>query len=161
MMLLAPDSRGATWDWFGSGSFGADVVFMGAALAQARFVCVSKPKVYAHVDARIQFPVLQNRYRLCCRFAVRSPLQCQDACRVCAQSMQCNVHLLWWQVRALYNIDPARLGMEGFSDGATYAVSIGASPCACCQRCSLIGVIVIMAGVQSIAERSLMLLRGA
>ena len=44
------------------------------------------------------------------------------------------MHLLWWQVRALYNVDPARLGMEGFSDGATYALSIGASPCACCQR---------------------------
>ena len=36
-MLLAPDSRGATWDWFSSGSFGADAVFIGAALAQARF----------------------------------------------------------------------------------------------------------------------------
>ena len=42
------------------------------------------------------------------------------------------MHLLCSQVRALYNVDPARLGMEGFSDGATYAVSIGAIPRACC-----------------------------
>ena len=27
----------------------------------------------------------------------------------------------------MYNVDPARLGMEGFSDGATYALSVGAS----------------------------------
>lgn len=63
IILLAPDSRSATWDWFASSSFGADVVFIGAALAQTR---------------------------------------------------------------ALYNTDPGRQGMQGFSDGATYALSLGA-----------------------------------
>ena len=63
IILLAPDSRSATWDWFASSSFGADVMFIGAALAQTR---------------------------------------------------------------ALYNTDPRRQGMQGFSDGATYALSLGA-----------------------------------
>ena len=60
---MAPDSRGATWDWFATSSFGPDLAFIAAALAQAR---------------------------------------------------------------ALYSVDAARLGMQGFSDGATYALSLGA-----------------------------------
>ena len=63
MILVAPESRGATWDWFATSSFGPDVAFIAAALAQAR---------------------------------------------------------------ALYAVDAARLGMQGFSDGATYALSLGA-----------------------------------
>jgi poly(3-hydroxybutyrate) depolymerase len=30
---------------------------------------------------------------------------------------------------ALYNVDPARLAIQGFSDGATYALALGASSC--------------------------------
>jgi hypothetical protein len=63
VILVAPESRGATWDWFATSSFGPDVAFIAAALAQAR---------------------------------------------------------------ALYAVDAARLGMQGFSDGATYALSLGA-----------------------------------
>lgn len=61
IILLAPDSRGATWDDLpaAQGSFGPDVAFINAALAQTF---------------------------------------------------------------ALYNVDAARLGIQGFSDGATYAL---------------------------------------
>ena len=64
IILLAPDSRGATWDDLpaAQGSFGPDVAFINAALAQTF---------------------------------------------------------------ALYNVDAARLGIQGFSDGATYALGLG------------------------------------
>jgi phospholipase/carboxylesterase len=61
LILLAPDSRAATWDVI-NGSFGADIVFIEAALAV--------------VFSRI-------------------------------------------------NVDPARITVAGFSDGATYALSVG------------------------------------
>ena len=64
IMVLAPDSRGATWDDLpaAQGSFGPDIAFINAALAQTF---------------------------------------------------------------ALYNVDAARLGIQGFSDGATYALGLG------------------------------------
>ena len=64
IMVLAPDSRGATWDDLpaAQGSFGPDIAFINAALAQTL---------------------------------------------------------------ALYNVDAAKLGIQGFSDGATYALGLG------------------------------------
>ena len=64
IILLAPDSRAATWDDLpaGQSSFGPDVAFISAALAQTF---------------------------------------------------------------ALYNVDPTKLGIQGFSDGATYALGLG------------------------------------
>ena len=64
IMVLAPDSRGATWDDLpaAQGSFGPDIAFINAALAQTF---------------------------------------------------------------ALYNVDAAKLGIQGFSDGATYALGLG------------------------------------
>jgi len=64
IILLAPDSRGATWDDLpaAQGSFGPDVAFINAALGQTF---------------------------------------------------------------ALYNIDATKLGIQGFSDGATYALGLG------------------------------------
>ncbi|CAL5227021.1 g9914 [Coccomyxa viridis] len=64
IILLAPDSRAATWDDLpaGQNSFGPDVAFISAALAQTF---------------------------------------------------------------ALYNVDPTKLGIQGFSDGATYALGLG------------------------------------
>ena len=64
IVLLAPDSRAATWDDLpaGQNSFGPDVAFINAALAQTF---------------------------------------------------------------ALYNVDPTKLGIQGFSDGATYALGLG------------------------------------
>ena len=64
IMVLAPDSRGATWDDLpaSQGSFGPDIAFINAALVQTF---------------------------------------------------------------ALYKVDAARLGIQGFSDGATYALGLG------------------------------------
>ena len=64
IMVLAPDSRGATWDDLpaAQGSFGPDIAFINAALAQTF---------------------------------------------------------------ALYNVDATKLGIQGFSDGATYALGLG------------------------------------
>ena len=64
ILVLAPDSRGATWDDLpaAQGSFGPDIAFINAALAQTF---------------------------------------------------------------ALYNVDAAKLGIQGFSDGATYALGLG------------------------------------
>ncbi len=63
-MLLAPDSRGATWDALPAqdGAFGPDVAFISAALAETF---------------------------------------------------------------AQYNVNAATLGIQGFSDGATYALGLG------------------------------------
>ncbi len=64
-MLLAPDSRGATWDALPAqdGAFGPDIAFISAALAQTF---------------------------------------------------------------AQYNVNAVTLGVQGFSDGATYALGLGA-----------------------------------
>ncbi len=62
LLLLAPDSRGPTWDIIASRGFGPDVAFLDRALA--------------HVFAR-------------------------------------------------YAVDPARIAIEGFSDGASYALTLG------------------------------------
>jgi len=67
ILLLAPDSRGATWDALPaqSNQFGPDVAFIGAAMGQ---------------------------------------------------------------VFSLYNVSAANLGIQGFSDGATYALGLGTFP---------------------------------
>ena len=67
VMLLAPESRGATWDALpaAQGAFGPDVAFVGAALSQ---------------------------------------------------------------ILAAYSIDTSTLGIQGFSDGATYALGLGEKP---------------------------------
>ena len=67
VLLLAPDSRGATWDALpaAQGTFGPDVAFVGAALSQ---------------------------------------------------------------VMAAYEVNPKALGIQGFSDGATYALGLGEAP---------------------------------
>lgn len=67
VLLLAPDSRGATWDALpaAQGAFGPDVAFLRAALSQ---------------------------------------------------------------VLSLYRVEPDALGIEGFSDGATYALGLGTVP---------------------------------
>ena len=67
MLLLAPESRGSTWDALpaAQNSFGPDVAFVGAALSQAL---------------------------------------------------------------ASYSVDTGALGIQGFSDGATYALGLGESP---------------------------------
>ncbi|MFL5354169.1 alpha/beta hydrolase [Archangium sp.] len=62
VLLLAPDSRGLTWDLLAEDGFGPDVAFLDRALAY----------VFAH-----------------------------------------------------YAVDPGRLALEGFSDGASYALSLG------------------------------------
>ena len=70
VLLLAPDSRGATWDALpaAQGAFGPDVAFLRGALSQ---------------------------------------------------------------VLSLYRVDPAALAIQGFSDGATYALGLGAAAAAC------------------------------
>lgn len=62
LLLLAPDSRGSTWDLIAGDAYGPDVAFLDRALAY----------VFAH-----------------------------------------------------YAVDPGRVGLEGFSDGASYALSLG------------------------------------
>ena len=62
MILLAPDSRAATWDYLNTSTFGPDVSFINASMGA---------------------------------------------------------------VFANYRVDPTMLGIEGFSDGATYALILG------------------------------------
>ena len=62
MILLAPDSRAATWDYLNTATFGPDVAFINASMGA---------------------------------------------------------------VFANYRVDPTMLGIEGFSDGATYALILG------------------------------------
>ena len=66
MLLLAPDSRLATWDYLNTSTFGPDVAFINASMA-----------------------AVFGRYR----------------------------------------VDPTQLAIEGFSDGATYALILGAPAC--------------------------------
>ena len=66
MLLLAPDSRLATWDYLNTSTFGPDLAYINASMAA---------------------------------------------------------------VFGLYHVDPAQLAVEGFSDGATYALILGAARC--------------------------------
>jgi len=103
-IVVAPSSRDAvTWDMFGAG-FGADVAYINASIAQV----MHGKGGGREKEERERGGLVGSSFIL---FHPPPPPPPPP--------------LPLFQVSDLYNIDPTRVAVQGFSDGATYALSLG------------------------------------